>query len=76
MDSTGVISQLAGCCCSMCWDRLRVVQMLKRLLQEMSPRVLLRPKVQPQLLQLLLLLLGDTDSELAEEAKNALMVRA
>lgn len=52
-----------------------MVQMLKRLLQQMSPRVLLRPKVLPQLLQLVLLLMGDTDQEVAAEAEKALLVR-
>lgn len=50
-------------------------RMLKRLLQQMSPRVLLRPKVLPQLLQLVLLLMGDTNQEVAAEAEKALLVR-
>lgn len=48
--------------------------MLKHLLQDMSPRVLLRAKAQMQLLQLMLLLLGDADKGLAEEAEKALLV--
>lgn len=48
--------------------------MLERLLHVMSPRVLTRPKVLPHLLQLLLLLLGDTDRTLAKEAEKALLV--
>ncbi|CDJ35914.1 LOW QUALITY PROTEIN: uncharacterized protein EMH_0002080 [Eimeria mitis] len=54
-------------------DGLKMVQMLRRLVQEMSPRVLLRRKVLPNLLQLLLLLMGDADQEVAREAEEALL---
>ncbi|KAL8424731.1 hypothetical protein Efla_001320 [Eimeria flavescens] len=57
-------------------NKLRVVQMLKRLLQEMSHRVLLRPKVHPQLLLLLFILLGDTDAQVGDQAKLALLATA
>lgn len=52
-----------------------MIQMLKRLVQEMSPRVLLRQKVLPHLLQLFLLLMGDIDQQVAREADKALLVR-
>ncbi|KAL8274934.1 hypothetical protein Esti_001134 [Eimeria stiedai] len=54
-------------------NKLRVVQLVRRLLQEMSPRTLLRPKVQPQLLLLLFFLLGDADPKVGGEAKQTLL---
>ncbi|XP_026190899.1 uncharacterized protein LOC34618803 [Cyclospora cayetanensis] len=54
-------------------NKLRTLQMLQRLLEEMAPRILLRSNVIPQLLQLVLLVLGDTDRELAEEAEKLLL---
>ncbi|KAL8451767.1 hypothetical protein Emed_001783 [Eimeria media] len=57
-------------------NKLRVVQLVRRLLQEMSPLTLLRPKVQPQLLLLLFLLLGDDNPEVGEAAKRTLLTIA
>ncbi|KAL8443209.1 hypothetical protein Emag_006037 [Eimeria magna] len=54
-------------------NKLRVAQLVRRLLQEMSPRTLLRPKVQPELLLLLFLLLGDADPKVGVAAKQTLL---